>query len=86
MRLQAPFGGFFIIFNYLYIMAFRRPCYVKVGDLVRTRGDLDIYGYVTYIDGNSETGEYYVEIVFDEDADPLYFYDDQLEVLTVIKE
>jgi hypothetical protein len=67
-------------------MAFRRPCYVKIGDLVRTCGDLDIYGYVTYIDGNSETGEYYVEIVYDEGADPLYFYDDQLEVLTVIKE
>ncbi len=67
-------------------MPFRRPCYVKVGDLVRTRGDLDIYGYVTYIDGNSETGDYYVEIAFDEDADPLYFYDDQLEVLTVLKE
>ena len=67
-------------------MHFHRPCYVKVGDFVRTRGDFDIYGYVTYIDGNSETGEYYVEIVYDEDADPLYFYDDQLEVLTVLKE
>jgi len=67
-------------------MPLRRPCYVKVGDFVRTRGDLDIYGYVTFIDANNETGDYYVEIIYDEDADPLYFYDDQLEVLSVIKE
>ena len=63
----------------------QRPCYVKVGDLVRARSDERFYGYVTYID-TAANGEYYVEVVYDMDADPLYFYDDELDVLKLVKE
>lgn len=65
---------------------FRRPCYVKVGDFVRSKGDVEIYGYVTWVDENSETGEYYVEVIHSEDLEPLYFYDDQLTVLEMVYE
>ena len=63
----------------------KRPCYVKVGDLVRARSDDRFYGYVTYIDSASGK-DYYVEVVYDMDAEPLYFYDDELDVLKVVKE
>lgn len=63
----------------------KRPCYVKVGDLVRSRSDERFYGFVTYID-LAANGDYYVEVVYDMDADPLYFYDDELDVLKLLKE
>ena len=60
----------------------RRPCYVKLGDFVYSKKiETRIYGYVTWIDENSETGEYYVEIQHDDEADPLYFYDHELTVM-----
>jgi hypothetical protein len=65
---------------------FQRPCFVKIGDLVRSRENLDLLGFVTYVDKVPDSNDYYVEVVFDDDADPLYFYDDQLEVLRMIKE
>ena len=64
---------------------YKRPSYIKIGDLVRSRQDEMIYGFVTYVD-TTATGDYYVEVVYDEDADPLYFYDDELDVLKLIKE
>jgi hypothetical protein len=45
-----------------------------------------IYGYVTWIDENSETGEYYVEVQHSDEADPLYFYDDELIVMEMVHE
>lgn len=63
----------------------KRFCLVKVGDLVRAKADERFYGFVTYIDKTSN-GDYYVEVVYDNDADSLYFYDDELEVLKLIKE
>ena len=65
---------------------FRRPCYVKVGDFVRSKGSIEVYGYVTWIDENSETGEYYVEVIHQEDLEPLYFYDNELIVMSLINE
>jgi hypothetical protein len=61
-----------------------RPCFVKIGDFVRARSDDRFYGFVTYID-KATTGDY-VEVVYDIDADSLYFYDDELEILQLIKE
>jgi len=58
-----------------------RPCYVKLGDFVCTKKGTPIYGYVTWIDENSETGEYYVEVQHDDVADPVYFYDVELTVM-----
>ena len=65
---------------------FKRPCYVKVGDLVRARDNLELLGFVAYIEKIPDSPDYYVEVVFDSDADSLYFYDDQLEVLKLVKE
>lgn len=65
---------------------FRRPCLVKIGDLVRLRDNHDILGFVTYVDSVPDSNDYYVEVVYDDDADPLYFYDDQLEILKLVKE
>ena len=62
-----------------------RACLVRVGDLVKAKEDGRFYGFVTYID-TVVGGGYYVEVVYDEDADPLYFYDDELIVLKLIKE
>lgn len=60
-------------------------CSIKVGDLVRAKSDDRFYGFVTYIDRTS-SGEYYVEVVYDEDADPVYFYEDELIIMKIIKE
>jgi hypothetical protein len=66
---------------------FHRPCYVKLGDFVYSKKfETRIYGYVTWIDENSETGEYYVEVQHSDEADPLYFYDDQLVVMEMVHE
>jgi hypothetical protein len=63
----------------------KRQSLVKVGDLVRAKSDIRFYGFVTYID-TVAGGDYYVEVIYDQDADPLYFYDDELEVLKLVKE
>lgn len=63
-----------------------RPCYVKIGDFVSTKKFDGVYGYVTWIDENSETGEYYVEVYHDDEADPLYFYDNELNVMRMENE
>lgn len=63
----------------------KRQCLVKIGDLVRAKSDERFYGYVAYIDSRP-SDSYFVEVIYDEDADSLYFYDDELEVLKVIKE
>jgi hypothetical protein len=60
-------------------------CAIKVGDLVRSKDDPLFYGFVMYID-TTESGDYYVEVIYDQDADPLYFYDNELEVLKLVKE
>ena len=66
---------------------FRRPCFVSLGDFVYSKKDTDrIYGYVTWIDENSETGEFYVEVHHDDEADPLYFYDNELVVMRMENE
>jgi hypothetical protein len=66
---------------------FHRPCYVSVGDFVYSKKlETRIYGYVTWIDENSETGEYYVEVLHDDNADPLYFFDDELVVMRMENE
>ena len=63
-----------------------RPCLVHVGDFVRLRGYEDIYGYVTGIDSEPYNDRYHIEIDIGIDKEPLYLYDDQLEVLQLIKE
>lgn len=63
-----------------------RPCLVKMGDLVQSKKDADFFGFVTWIDENSETGEYYVEVQFNEEMEPLYFYDDELIVHKLFNE
>lgn len=65
---------------------FRGPCTVKVGDFVNSRQYSEIFGYVTNIEYNSQTGDYYVEVIYDDDSDPIYFFDDELEVVKLIKE
>lgn len=64
----------------------KRPCMVSLGDLVRSKSDSEFYGFVVYIDRISGENSYYVEVVYDEDADSLYFYDDELEVMKLVKE
>lgn len=59
---------------------------LKIGDLVRSKTDKELYGFVTYIDFVEGTNEAYVEVIYDMDADPLYFYEDELEVVKLIKE
>lgn len=59
---------------------------IKIGDLVRSKLDDRYYGFVTHIDSVAGTGEYYVEVMHDPDADPLYFYEDELEVIKLIPE
>ena len=59
---------------------------LKIGDLVRSKADRELYGFVTYIDTIEGTNETYVEIIYDMDADPLYFYEDELEIVKLIKE
>ena len=59
---------------------------IKIGDLVRSKEDKDFYGFVTYIDKVEGTEEYYIEVVYDFDAEPLYFYEDELEIVKLIKE
>ena len=63
-----------------------RPCLVKLGDFVRLGGDIDIYGYVSGIDEEPHLNKYYVEVDIGVDKTPLYLYDDQLEVLDIVKE
>jgi hypothetical protein len=65
---------------------FRAPCTVKIGDFVNSRQYSEIFGYVTNIEYNSRTGDYYVEVIYDDDSDPIYFFDDELEVVKLIKE
>lgn len=72
-------------FGTSYFM-FNKPEPIKVGDLVRSKNDDRFYGFVTYLDIVSGTKEYYVEVIYDIDADPLYFYEDELEVIKLIKE
>lgn len=59
---------------------------MKIGDLVRSKADHDFYGFVTYVDIISGTKDTYVEVVYDIDADPLYFYEDELEIMKLYKE
>jgi hypothetical protein len=59
---------------------------LKIGDLVRSKNDPEFYGFVTYIDIISGTKDSYVEVVFDIDADPIYFYEDELERIKLYKE
>ena len=59
---------------------------LKIGDLVRSRNDPEFYGFVTYIDIISGTKDSYVEVVYDVDADPLYFYEDELEFVRLYRE
>lgn len=65
---------------------FKSPEPIKVGDLVRLKRDDRFYGFVTYLDIAVGTKEYYVEVIYDIDADPLYFYEDELEVVKLIPE
>ena len=62
------------------------PCLVHLGDFVRVRKYEDVYGYVSGIDREEYTGTYYIEIDRGVDKEPLYLYDDQLEVIPIIKE
>lgn len=66
-------------------MSMRRPCFVNIGDLVRLKDDERFYGFVTYIE-TVAGGDYYIEVIYDIDADPLYFYDNELEIVKLIKE
>jgi hypothetical protein len=59
---------------------------VKIGDLVRSKNDPEFYGFVTYIDIIPETRDFYVEVMYDVDADPVYFYEDQLEIIKLYRE
>lgn len=63
----------------------QRPCFVKVGDMVQSKNDKRFFGYVTFIEANNY-GDYTVEVVYDLDADPVYFYDDELIPHKIIKE
>ena len=63
----------------------RRHCFVNIGDLVRLKQDERFYGFVTDIE-TMTGGDYYVEVIYDIDADPLYFYDNELEIVKLIKE
>lgn len=65
---------------------FKKQEPIKVGDLVRCKNDERFYGFVTYLDTARGSSEYYVEVVYDVDADPLYFYEDELEVIKLIPE
>jgi hypothetical protein len=64
----------------------RRQCLVDIDDFVRVRDSDTLYGFVTYIDTMGNNGDYYIEIAYDEEADPLYFYDDELVIVKLIKE
>jgi hypothetical protein len=64
----------------------KRPCHVHIGDFVRVRKYEDVYGYVTGIDEEEYTGTYYIEIDIGMNKEPLYLYDDALEVIPIIKE
>lgn len=63
-----------------------RPCLVQIGDFVRVRKYDDVYGYVSGIDIDDFNDNYYIEIDRGIDKDPLYLYDNQLEVVPIIKE
>lgn len=63
-----------------------RPCLVNIGDFVRVRKYDNVYGYVTGIDNDGYSDNYYIEIDRGIDKEPLYLYDDQLEVIPIIKE
>ena len=63
-----------------------RPCHVHLGDFVRIKKYEDVYGYVTGIDEEPYAHRYYIEIDIGVDKEPLYLYDDQLEVIPIIKE
>lgn len=64
----------------------KRPCLVHIGDFVRVLEYEHVYGYVSGIDGDDMDGKYYIEVDRGVDREPLYLYDDQLEVLTIIEE
>lgn len=64
----------------------KRPCKVKLGDIVRHREYDDFYGIVTYIESIPDTPDYYVEVAGSEDVDALYFFDDELFALKIVKE
>lgn len=68
-----------------YVMP-NRPCLVQIGDFVRVRKYDDVYGYVSGIDIDDFNDNYYIEIDRGIDKDPLYLYDNQLEVVPIIKE
>jgi hypothetical protein len=64
----------------------KRSSYVQLGDFVRSKSDDTEYGYVIYIESIPNTQDYYVEVVYDEYADSLFFFDDELIVVKLIKE